>query len=53
MWFEWYSKYFAGERRDKVVGKCDRPFQKLYSYRPIKLISNTLYHVFFMAQYMT
>ena len=49
VWFEHYSKYFAGERLEKVQGCLDKPFQKLYKIRAINLISNTLYHVFFMA----
>ena len=48
LWFDQYSKYFAGERMDKVSNALERLIQMIPSY----FDSSVMAQMFLLGQYM-
>jgi hypothetical protein len=52
VWFDQYSKYFAGNRFDKVSNILERVIQQLYNIKIVYIIVGILSEGYLMGQYM-
>ena len=51
-WFDQYSKYFAGNRFDKVSNLLERVIQQLYEYKIVFIVVGILSELYLVGQYM-
>jgi hypothetical protein len=52
VWFENYSKFYAGDRFDKVQTQIDWLIQSLYDVKLMKIVVGSLAQLFLVGQYM-
>ena len=51
-WFDQYSKYFAGDRFDKVSNILETLIQKVYNIRLVWILVGILSEAYLLGQYM-
>ena len=51
-WFDQYSKYFAGNRFDRVSNILERVIQQLYEFKIVFIVVGLLSEAYLMGQYM-
>ena len=51
-WFDQYSKYFAGNRYDKVSNILERVIQQFYDFKMVFILVGILSEMYLLGQYM-
>jgi hypothetical protein len=52
VWFDQYSKYFAGNRFDKVSNILERCIQQIYENKIVFIVVGILSEAYLIGQYM-